>query len=56
MGQIVAEAGFITAPSMTTPAVVCQRPTAAHQQRHRFPLEIIRKLTTSLRLSAPIGA
>jgi hypothetical protein len=35
------------------PCDLRQRPTAAHQQRHRFPLEIIRKLTTSLRHSTP---
>jgi hypothetical protein len=31
-----------------------RRPTAAHQQRHRFPLEIICKSATSLHHSTPL--
>src|SRR5262249_35417798 len=30
-----------------------QRPTAAHQQGYRFPLELIRKMTPSLAHSTP---
>src|SRR5262249_24746244 len=30
-----------------------QRPTAAHQQSHRFPLELIRKMTPLLAHSTP---
>src|SRR5215469_15538848 len=39
------------------PQLACepaQRPTAAHQQGHRFSLELIRKMTTSLAHSTPL--
>src|SRR5262245_51895586 len=32
---------------------LAQRPTAAHQQSHRFPLELIRKMTPFLAHSTP---
>src|SRR5215471_10288190 len=34
-------------------AIPGQRPTAAHQQGYRFPLELIRKMTPSLAHSTP---